>query len=313
MRRSLFYLLFFCINIILMKVMLLGAGAVGAPLCTRLTKASELYLIMDDKRAEGYKGIIVNGLHYQIPLAKKGDKADLIILACKNFDLDNAISEIREHVRDNTIIMSLLNGVESEKHLEEAFPNAHVIYSFITSLSSNRDGNIINCYSENGGIIFLGEKNGTKTEELEKVISLFDMCNVTYQVSDNIIKEIWWKFMLNCAFNSLSGILETTYRKMYDNQMLLMAAQKTIDEVIEVANAEGVNLTAKDGQRAIDTIKAFKDDGKTSLLQDIENKRMTENIYFTYCVSTLGKKHKISTPVCDLLYLLVEAKSYAKK
>ena len=199
-----------------MKVMLLGAGAVGAPLCTRLTKASELYLIMDDKRAEGYKGIIVNGLHYQIPLAKKGDKADLIILACKNFDLDNAISEIREHVRDNTIIMSLLNGVESEKHLEEAFPNAHVIYSFITSLSSNRDGNIINCYSENGGIIFLGEKNGTKTEELEKVISLFDMCNVTYQVSDNIIKEIWWKFMLNCAFNSLSGILETTYRKMYE-------------------------------------------------------------------------------------------------
>ena len=80
MRRSLFYLLFFCINIILMKVMLLGAGAVGAPLCTRLTKASELYLIMDDKRAEEYKGIIVNGLHYQIPLAKKGDKADLIIL-----------------------------------------------------------------------------------------------------------------------------------------------------------------------------------------------------------------------------------------
>ena len=65
-----------------MKVMLLGAGAVGAPLCTRLTKASELYLIMDDKRAEEYKGIIVNGLHYQIPLAKKGDKADLIILAC---------------------------------------------------------------------------------------------------------------------------------------------------------------------------------------------------------------------------------------
>lgn len=296
-----------------MKVMLLGAGAVGAPLCTRLVKSSELYLLMDEKRRERYEGLTVNGLHYQIPLAKSCDKADLIILACKNFDLDEAIELLKEHVKGNTIIISLLNGVESEKKLEEAFPNAHIIYSFITSLSSNRNGSVINCYSENGGVIFLGEKDGKNSQYLESVTNLFDRCNVTYKVSDNIVKEIWWKFMLNCAFNSISGILETTYKKMYDNKPLLEVANKTINEVIAVANAEGVHLTREDGQRAIDTITALKDDGKTSLLQDIENGRMTENRYFTYCVSTLGKKHGISTPVCDLLYLLVEAKSYAKK
>ena len=296
-----------------MKVMLLGAGAVGAPLCTRLIKLCELYLVMDEKRRERYEGLIVNGLHYQIPLAKKGDKADLIILACKNFDLDDAIEELREHVRDNTIIISLLNGVESEKKLEEAFLNAHIIYSFITSLSSNRSGNVINCYSENGGVIFLGEKDGKNSQYLDCVTALFDKCNVTYKLSDDIVKEIWWKFMLNCAFNSLSGILETTYRKMYDNKPLLEVAKKNIEEVIAVANAEGVHLTMEDGQRAIDTITALKDDGKTSLLQDIENGRKTENRYFTYCVSNLGKKHGILTPTSDLLYLLVEAKSYAKK
>ena len=296
-----------------MKVMVLGAGAVGAPLCTRLIQGSELYLIMDDKRAIKYDGLTVNGRHYYIPLANKSDIADLIILACKNFDLPNAINCIKEHVGGSTIIVSLLNGVESEELLEKAFPNAHVLYSFITSLSSNRDKNVINCYSENGGVIFIGEKDNRESDELNLVTKLFDTCNVTYRLPSDIRKEIWWKFMLNTAFNSLSGALMTTYRKMCDNQALLACARMIIKEVILVANAEGVNLTAEDGQRAISTICALHDDGKTSMLQYIENGRMTENKYFSYCVSKLGKKHCINTPICDFLFNLVEAKSYAEK
>ena len=293
--------------------MILGAGAVGAPLCARLNGRCDLSLIMDDGRRSRYDGIILNRVRYDIPVAEYGDKADLIIFACKNFGLPGAIAAAESHVKEGTIIVSLLNGVVSESLLKEAFPQATVLYSFITSLSSIREGNRVECFSENGGVIFIGSGDRCDDEALFKVTSLFDRCSVTYKVPKDIRHEIWWKFMLNTAFNTLSAILQTTYRQMYDNNSLLEVASMVMKEVRLVAAAEGVILTEEDSARAESTITALHDDGKTSMHQDVEAGRETENRWFTGTVSELGKRHGIGTPVSDLLFLLLEAKSHAEK
>ncbi|MGN0907948.1 MAG: ketopantoate reductase family protein [Bullifex sp.] len=296
-----------------MKVMVLGAGAVGAPLCTRLFGKCDLSLIMDDERKAKYDGIRVNGIHYDIPLAEENEKADLIIFACKNFDLAKAIVNADLHVKEGTIIVSLLNGVVSEIVLKQAFQKATVLYSFITSLSSIRHGSDVECFSENGGVIFIGCEDHDGDEALSRVTSLFDECSVTYKVPEDIRHEIWWKFMLNTAFNTLSAILQTSYRKMYDNASLLEVARMVIAEVRKVAQAEGIVLTEEDGERAVATVTALHDDGKTSMQQDVEAGRETENRWFTGTVSVLGKRHGLETPVSDLLFLLLEAKSHAEK
>ena len=90
--------------------MILGAGAVGAPLCARLNGRCDLSLIMDDGRRSRYDGIILNRVRYDIPVAEYGDKADLIIFACKNFGLPGAIAAAESHVKEGTVIVSLLNG-----------------------------------------------------------------------------------------------------------------------------------------------------------------------------------------------------------
>ena len=53
--------------------------------------------------------------------------------------------------------------------------------------------------------------------------------------------------------------------------------------------------------------------GKTSMLQDIEAHRVSENRYFSLSLSDMGRRHSIATPLCDFLYQLVEAKSDAGK
>lgn len=293
--------------------MILGAGAVGAPLSTRLFGKCDLSLIMDDAHRVKYDGVNVNGVHYDIPLAGKDDKADVIIFACKNFDLARAIVASDHHVKEGTIIVSLLNGVVSEILLKEAFPKATVLYSFITSLSSTRCGNNVECLSENGGVIYIGTGSSEDEEALSRVTALFDECSVTYKVPGDIRHEIWWKFMLNTAFNTLSAILQTTYRQMYDNTSLLEVARMVISEVRRVAETEGIILTEEDGERAVSTVTALHDEGKTSMLQDVEAGRETENRWFTGAVSVLGKRNGIETPVCDVLFLLLEAKSHAEK
>jgi len=299
-----------------MKVRLLGSGAVGAPLAERLSKVSSFALIVDEKRRERYEkeGIILNGRCHHFPLEVKGDNStDLLILACKNFSLKEAFEELDSFVGPSTTILSLLNGVESEELLAKRYGEEKVLYAFITALSSNREGNEITCFSKDGGLILFGEKDNSKSERVRDIAKLFDEAGVHYTIPENIQHEIWWKFMLNTCFNSLSGVLGTPYDKIVGNSNLFCAARVVAAEVQKVAAAEGILLSEDDIEHMMKMMSSFSGNGKTSMLQDIEAGRPTENRYFCAAVSKLGAKHGIPTPICDFLYNLVEAESYAKK
>ncbi len=299
-----------------MKVRLLGPGAVGAPLALRLAEVSSFALIADEERCERYRrdGLIINGRKYHFEAESQGDgDSDLIILACKNFSLKSAMAEIESFVGPDSVIMSLLNGVESERMLADKFGPDKVIYSFITSLSSNRDGNEITCFSSEGGLILFNEGSNERTPRIEKIAALFDKAGIRYLIPEDIHHEIWWKFMLNTCFNSLSGVLGTDYDRIVGNEGLFRAARVIASEVQMVARAEGITLSEDDIEKMMGMMSSFRGAGKTSMLQDIEAGRMTENRYFTGTISSLAAKHSLKTPACDFLYNLVEAASYAKK
>ena len=59
------------------------------------------------------------------------EPADLVILSVKYTALDQAIKDIRNQVGEHTVIMSLLNGVESEERIKAAYPDNEVLYSVI--------------------------------------------------------------------------------------------------------------------------------------------------------------------------------------
>ncbi len=299
-----------------MKVRLLGSGAVGAPLALRLSGVSSFALITDEKRRSRYleDGLIINGKKYCFDVECQGNHdADLIILACKNFSLKEAMDEMESFVGDNTVIISLLNGVESERILSRRFGEDKVIYSFITSLSSNREGNEITCFSSEGGLILFNERDNKVSRRIERIASLFDKAGIRYKIPLDIHHEIWWKFMLNTCFNSLSGVLGTPYDKIVGNEGLFRAARVVASEVQMVARSEGIELSEDDIEKMMAMMSSFSGCGKTSMLQDIEAGRMTENRYFTGTDSALAAKHSLKTPDCDFLYNLVEAASYAQK
>ncbi len=299
-----------------MKVRLLGSGAVGAPIAVSLAPVSDFALLVSEDRKARYleQGVVVNGVRHDFKIddAPSGD-IDLIILACKNFDLSGAIEVIAPYVGPDTALLSLLNGVDSEEVLTKRFGEEKVLYAFITNLSCNREGNNITCFTPGGGTIVFGEKNNEVTERVKLVTDLFVKAGVSYRVPADIRHEMWWKFMLNTCFNSLSGILHTPYYAMASNDPLFRAARVIASEVQTVAKACGVTLDADDVQRMIRQMASFTDAGKTSLLQDVEAGRRTENKYFAGTVSRLGAKYGIKTPISDFVYTLVEAASCAEK
>lgn len=286
------------------SVAIIGLGAVGAVVGEQLNKilGNNLSVILDEKRKANYesKGIFINqekqAFNYVVPSALS--PVDLVIIATKNLQIKEAIEGIKNCVGSETMILSLLNGIQSERDLEQAFSPENVLYGFIIDLQSiNLSGNIT-CTGK-GRIVF-GEKNNQQTQRIQAVKELFDKAGVKYVVPENIQLEMWKKFLINTTFNSLGAITRSTYGGL-GVEVMKSAARKIGYEVIEIANAEGIPLTKQ--MLEDDIIQNSKYDvlGKCSMLQDVEAGRRTENDYFCGTIVALGKKHNIPVPYCQFL------------
>ncbi|MCR5732250.1 MAG: ketopantoate reductase family protein [Sphaerochaetaceae bacterium] len=293
-----------------MKVRLIGAGAVGAVVGKQLAEHCDFAFIVDDERKQRYtrKPLEINGekINLKLLTPDEADKADLLLIALKNFQLESALDMIRPFVGENTTILSLMNGIVSERILSEAFGEEKVIYGF-TLVSSLHVDNIITSSEVK---VRIGEKDNSRSERIISIAKLFNESGVEAVIPEDIHKALWIKFMRNVSQNSISAILGSTYGEMLDNEDYKKAAFRTTKEVVAVGKAEGVNLTEEDAYSSVYSWGCMDEEGKSSTLQDVEAAKRTENDYFCHEVSRLGKKHNIPTPFCDIVGELVDAASY---
>lgn len=295
-----------------MKVRLIGAGAVGVVVAAKLNCVCDFALIAKGERKEKYgRGIFLNGkkIDFKVMSPDEADKADLLIVAVKNFQLEDVLDDMAPFVGEGTSIISLLNGIDAERILSEKFGPDSVLYSFITDLSSNHSGVETVCFS-NGGTIIFGEKDNSVSTRVSAISSLFEQAGQRFVVPSDIMHEKWWKFMLNTCYNTLSAILDADYAAMCDNQSFIRAVRLVAKEVQTVARAEGIDMRQDDIEEMIRRVGALTDHGKTSMLQDVQAMRETENRYFAGAVSRLGKKHGIATPFVDFSSILLEARRH---
>ncbi len=288
---------------------IIGLGAVGATYGLILHNYDKncAKVIVDSARLPKYKeGIVINQKRYYFDLLVPGQedqKADLIIIAVKGLDLHQAIDTIAPLVGSDTIILSLLNGITSEDTLSRVFGRDKVLHGFCVALDSVRENDEIN-FSNSGRIVF-GEYYPEVKGKAALVAELFSKAGINYSMPEDILKEMWWKFMLNVGINQTSAILRApygVYASIPEAQKLLVSACK---EVIPLAEKEGVPLSEADIDEYIRIIKGLSPSGKTSMMQDIEAGRKTEVESFALEVINLGKKHNIPTPLNEMLYLMI--------
>ena len=115
------------------KVAVLGAGAVGSYVIWGLSSRNdiELGVIAEGERAERLKqnGCTINGKIYHPEVWNPGetDAVDLLIVALKYGSLSAALESIQKVTSENTIIMSLMNGVDSEEIIAEKVGVEHLL------------------------------------------------------------------------------------------------------------------------------------------------------------------------------------------
>ena len=106
---------------------LIGLGAMGVFFAPRISEklGADFRILADGARKERLerKGVTVNTINYRFPIITpdvEGDPADLVIIAVKGYDLEQAIKDIRNQVGKDTIILSVLNVfLHADQHCHE--------------------------------------------------------------------------------------------------------------------------------------------------------------------------------------------------
>lgn len=286
------------------NILICGLGAIGSIYADKIKGAR---VLVDKERLERYKKnpTYFNGELLSPDYILPDDKsfvADLIIIATKFDGFGQAVENIKNFVGENTVILSLLNGVTSEKVLIDKYGADKVLYSYFIGHSAVRVGRHIT--QDGVNTIVFGSPDDNKN--IERVKNYFDKNGINYDIPDDIIHSMWLKYMLNVSSNQTTALLGYTFGQMLNNERCMSFVKNVMKEVQTIAKAEGVKNTETMVDEALLSLNKMCPEGKTSMLQDVEAGRKTEVDIFAGVMIKLGKKHNIDVPYNKVLKELIE-------
>lgn len=289
------------------KVSIIGMGALGLLYGGFISESGsgiEVTYVMDDDRYKKYSDsvIINNGIEktYHMESASRATEADLVIVAVKYSGLMDALVLMEPCVGENTIILSVLNGISSEKIIAARYGMNKLIYTVAQGMDAMKFGNVFQ-YTQMGHL-HIGAVTDSQKENLERVKNFFEQLEIPYVKEADIRYRMWSKFMLNVGVNQTCMVYATTYSGVLEKgepNLIMISAMR---EVIALANAEGIPLSEADINQYIKILKTLSPEGTPSMGQDRINRKPSEVEMFAGTVIELAQKHDIYVPVNSFLY-----------
>ena len=288
-----------------MKIMILGAGAIGSLYGAKLSKLNDVTLVGRESHANqiNKNGLKVSGIEkktYRVNAVTKisyVDKNTLILLTTKVHDSENAIRSIKNLVRKDTIILCLQNGLYSENAVKRIIGNKCLVLRAITNFGAIflKPGHI-NYTSFSRTSIEQSPNSGEIAENFAK-------CGLNGYVSGNIKSDMWKKLIFNSVLNPLTAILRIKNNEITDDKLNPLK-KLIVGECLKVAQADEIKFDMD----FVSTInKEFaKSHNISSMQQDLLKCKNTEIDYLNGAVVELGKKYGIKCPVNESLMMIIK-------
>ena len=292
------------------KVAILGAGAVGSYVIWGLSGREDIRLgvVAEGERAERLKqGCRINDVTYhpEVWSPQEAHGADLLIVALKYGALPGAMESIRTITGENTTVMSLMNGVDSEELIAEAIGASHMIYSLIKVASYQEDTGYYFDPETTIGIVFGESAAPYRSERIQAIEKLFENTGIHYRATEYIREEIWSKFRLNVCNNLPQAVLGAGVGCYRDSIHMKAISNGLKEELEAIAKAKGIDINKADASSTRGS--AVPPTARYSTLQDLDAGRHTEIDMFSGALMRMGKELGIPVPYNEYTYHMIKA------
>ena len=324
-----------------MRTVILGAGSLGSILGGYIAATGgDVTLVGRRAHADAIRsqGLVIEGLRGRRVVTNlratanplEVDAADLLILAVKSYDTQEALAAVR-HLRGRvSAVLSVQNGGGKDEELAEAFgPEAVVGAASIVGGSMPAPGQVIHT---NEGTTWVGEFDGRRSARVEAIAELFDRADLAIEVRDDIKSAIWCKLNQMVPAAVLSCVTRLHLHRIYQDRVLARLFVELSHEVADVAAQLGIALGDYRGfavktlcvqplDEAVEAIiargRTMQERGMTqvkiSTLQDLERGRQTEADQTIGYVVRLAAAHGVSVPQLELLARVIQGIEAAER
>jgi 2-dehydropantoate 2-reductase len=295
-----------------MKVAIMGTGGVGGYYGGLLAKGGHDVTFI--ARGAHLKAIQSQGLQvksifgdFQINPAQATDDpahiglVDWVLFVTKSYHTDQAAQAIKPMVGPETTVLSVQNGIDAVDRIGSVVGMEHMIGGATWLSSAVEAPGVIKQVSQFRRVV-LGELDGQVTSRVKAIHKAFEETGITIELSENILKVLWTKFVFISAASSLGSLTRLPmgdYRAIPETRAVIVSLMK---EVEALARAQGVELDEDVVQKSLDFMDNAAPHIKASMQLDVEAGRRTELESMVGVIGRKGREIDLPTPVADIIY-----------
>jgi 2-dehydropantoate 2-reductase len=297
------------------RILVYGAGGVGVFFGALLARAGrDVHFVargahLEALRARGLriKSTLIGDVDVPrvsvYPRAADSGRADLVLVCVKTHQTESILDDLTEAIGDNTVVIPLQNGVESDEQLAARFGRSRVLPAAVYVGATLDEPGVVSQAAP--ARISIGARPGFDERRLAAIHETLAATGQVVQVSPDIQRERWRKLMWNASFNTVSAVTLRTPAELLalaETRALLMAI---MSEVVAVARAQGIDLQRSD----VDEHIAWTERAsgiRTSTMVDRERGRTMEADALIGVVVRKGREAGVTTPASETLYALMK-------
>jgi 2-dehydropantoate 2-reductase len=317
-----------------MKIAVIGAGAIGGYVGTRLAQAGEAVTFMvrganlQAIRANGMKLVMADGSEHGVRnVEATNDYAaagaqDIVILAIKAHQVEAVAGDLPRLFGPQTVVVTMQNGipfwyfhkqggalagsvvrsVDPDGVLAAKIPPERIIGCVVYPAAELIAPGVVRHVE--GDRFPLGELDGAATERVARVSECFVRAGFKAPVLEDIRAEIWLKLWGNLTFNPISALSRSTLADICQYPLTRELAAAMMTEAQAIAHKLGISFRIGLEKRIAGAEKVGRH--KTSMLQDVEAGRTPEVDALVGSVVELARLTRTHTPHIDAVYAVTK-------
>ncbi len=297
-----------------MKIIIIGAGAMGSLYGAYLTKGKENVLLLDHWE-EHVKKILDTGLTVMSEseqfsvrprasvLAENYGPADLIIICVKSTETEVAALLAEPLMKAETRILTLQNGMgNAEKLAEMLGPERILVGSTLMGAVLLEPGLVMRSDIKNTHIASWTSGN---VQWLEQVAEVLNHSGLPTIIETNVISLLWSKLSIHAGLNAVTALTGATNKQFLELPEAVRLARMIVGEVVAVATAADIPLLYPNCANEMMVYAGAMKEYHSPMLQDIMHKRKTEVSVLNCEVVKAGRRYGIPTPVNEAVALAI--------
>lgn len=298
------------------QIVVAGAGSLGSAIGGALARAGH-HVTLVTRDAEHVAAIRGHGLRLH-----DGDSehtvaataatsyagiapADLVVVLVKSFDTTAAVTAARSVIADDTVVLTLQNGVGCEEMIAAVVGRERVVAGR-TFVGGRLVAPGLVEYGTAGRTTTIGELDGSLTRRIERLAATFADAGLQTDVTDDVVAMMWEKLLVNVSTGAWSALTRLPYGELSVHPDVEPMAIATVAEAMTVARALGIAISTVDPAEPWRRAWSGLPFGfKASMLQSIEKGSRTEVDVMHGAVSRAGREAGVPTPINDTLWAAV--------